>query len=433
MANVAMQRRLAEAARYIPGGVNSPVRAFTRVGGDPVFMQSGRGAYLYDADGREYIDYVCSWGAMITGHAEPVAVQRVSAAAARGFGFGTPTELETALAARVCALVEVAERVRMVSSGTEAVMTAIRLARACTARERIVKFEGGYHGHSDALLVKAGSGASSMGIPDSPGVPAALAALTLNLPYNDADAAARLFAEQGETIAAVLVEPVAGNMGCIPPLPGFLQRLRELCDQYGSLLVFDEVMTGFRVAPGGAGQRYGVRPDLVLLGKVLGGGLPVGALAGSAELLEQLAPCGPVYQAGTLSGNPLAMSAGLAALEQVAAPDFHARLERYTRDLCAGLTRQAEAIGVALRCHCVGGMFGLFFTATEVHNYAHVCACDTEALRRFFHGMLERGVYLAPSPFEAGFVSAAHGARELDRTLAAAAEVLPLCRAGPPR
>lgn len=427
MPGASMRRRLVEAARYIPGGVNSPVRAFARVGGEPVFMQSGRGAYLYDADGQEYLDYVCSWGAMITGHAEPGAVRRVSEAAARGFSFGTPTELETAMAARICALVEPAERVRMVSSGTEAAMTAIRLARACTGRERIVKFEGGYHGHSDALLVKAGSGAATLGVPNSPGVPAALAALTLDLPYNDPDAAAQLFAAHGETLAAVLVEPVAGNMGCIPPVPGFLERLRELCDQYGSLLVFDEVMSGFRVALGGAGQRYAVRPDLVLLGKVLGGGLPVGAVAGRADLLEQLAPAGPVYQAGTLSGNPLAMTAGLAALEKLDAPGFHERLERYTQDLCTGLLQRAAKVGVPLCCHHVGGMFGLFFTGTEVRNYEHASACDEETFRRFFHGMLERGIYFPPSPFEACFVSSAHGDKELARTLDAAGQALPLC------
>lgn len=428
MPDTDMRRRLAEAARYIPGGVNSPVRTFARVGGEPVFMQSGRGAYLYDADGREYLDYVCSWGAMITGHAEYGTVKRVREAAAHGFGFGTPTELETAMAAKICTLVEAAERVRMVNSGTEAAMTAIRLARACTDRERIVKFKGGYHGHSDALLVKAGSGAATLGVPDSPGVPAALAALTLNLSYNDMDAVTRLFAAQGETLAAVLVEPVAGNMGCIPPVPGFLECLRELCDQYGSLLVFDEVMTGFRVALGGAGQRYAVRPDLVLLGKVLGGGLPIGAVAGRADLLEQLAPAGPVYQAGTLSGNSLTMTVGLAVLEQLAKPGFYERLERYTQDLCAGLLQRAAKADVPLCCHYVGGMFGLFFTDTKVRNYAHASACNVAAFRRFFHGMLERGIYFAPSPFEASFVSSAHGVKELARTLNAAEQVLPLCR-----
>ncbi len=419
-----MQQRLDEARRYIPGGVNSPVRAFTRVGGTPVFMQSGQGPHLYDADGNRYIDYVCSWGAMITGHADPHLVEQIRIQAGQGLGYGTPTELETRLAARVCALVPAAEQLRMVSSGTEAAMTAIRLARACTRRDTIVKFSGGYHGHSDSLLVKAGSGVATLGIPDSPGVPEALAALTLTLPYNDAEAVRQLYAAQGEQIAAVLVEPVAGNMGCIPPRPGFLECLREQCSRYGSLLVFDEVMSGFRVAPGGAGERYGITPDLVLLGKVLGGGLPIGAVAGSAKLLEQLAPTGPVYQAGTLSGNPMAMTAGLAVLEQLTAPGFHARLEHYAQQLCQELARLAATAGIPFRYHIVGGMFGLFFTDQPVTDYASACTTDTATFSRFFHTTLQHGVYFAPSPFESCFVSSAHNDQTLEQTLTAASKAL---------
>ncbi len=409
------------AQRHIPGGVNSPVRAFKGVGGDPVFIDHAEGAYVYDVEGRRYIDYVGSWGPMILGHAHPRVIEAVTAACRKGLSFGAPTELEVRIADKVCELVPSMELVRMVSSGTEATMSAIRLARGHTGRDKIVKFEGCYHGHSDSLLVKAGSGALTLGEPSSPGVPAALAELTLTLRYNDIEQVRQAFAEVGEEIACVIVEPVAGNMNCIPPLPGFLEGLRELCDRYGAVLIFDEVMTGFRVDLHGAQGLYGVTPDLTTLGKVIGGGMPVGAFGGKAEIMEKIAPLGPVYQAGTLSGNPVAMTAGLETLELISAPGFFEELGDKTGRLIASLVEAGRAAGVAVTENHVGGMFGLFFTdADRVTDFAGATACDQERFKRFFHAMLDEGVYLAPSAFEAGFVSAAHGDGELERTLEAA-------------
>ncbi|AOV17962.1 glutamate-1-semialdehyde-2,1-aminomutase [Acidihalobacter aeolianus] len=416
--------RFDRARRHIPGGVNSPVRAFKGVGGDPLFIERAEGAYLYATDGRRYVDYVGSWGPMILGHAHPEVIAAVREAAGRGLSFGAPTELETEMAERVCELVPSMDMVRMVNSGTEATMSAIRLARGFTGRDKIVKFEGCYHGHADSLLVKAGSGALTLGVPDSPGVPAALAEHTLTLPYNDLEAVAEAFAHVGGQIACIIVEPVAGNMNCVPPLPGFLEGLREICDRYGSVLIFDEVMTGFRVALGGAQALFGIQPDLTTLGKIIGGGMPVGAFGGRREIMERLAPLGPVYQAGTLSGNPLAMTAGLKTLELIAAPGFHARLTETTTRLLRGLEVAATDAGVGLRTNQVGAMFGLFFTeAPAVTCFSEVMACDVERFRLFFHGMLDEGVYLAPSAFEAGFLSAAHGDAEIAATLASAQKV----------
>jgi glutamate-1-semialdehyde 2,1-aminomutase len=414
-----------EAQRYIPGGVNSPVRAFKGVGGEPIFFRRAEGAYVFDEDGRRYVDYVGSWGPMVLGHAHPQVIRAVQTTAADGLSFGAPTVLETRLAERVCALVPSIEKVRFVSSGTEATMSAIRLARGFTGRDRIVKFEGCYHGHADSLLVKAGSGALTLGVPTSPGVPASLAQHTLTLPFNDLDPVREVFRRLGDTIAAVIVEPVAGNMNCVPPVPGFLEGLQEVCHASGALLIFDEVMTGFRVALGGAQALYGVRPDLTALGKVIGGGMPVGAFGGRADVMDRIAPVGPVYQAGTLSGNPVAMAAGLATLDLLAHPGFFDRLAATTARLTAGLRAAAVSAGVPMATNEVGGMFGLFFTAAPaVHTFADVMACDVERFRRFFHGMLEEGVYLAPSAFEAGFVSSAHGEAELELTWAAAERVL---------
>ncbi len=410
-----------QAQQHIPGGVNSPVRAFKGVGGTPVFFTRGEGAYLFDADGRRYVDYVGSWGPMIAGHCHPAVLKAVQDTAASGLGFGAPTEIETRMADLLCELVPSLELVRMVSSGTEATMSAIRLARGFTGRDKIVKFEGCYHGHSDSLLVKAGSGALTLGVPTSPGVPADLAKHTLTLEYNNAEQVRTLFADMGEQIAAVIVEPVAGNMNCVPPLPGFLETLREVCDQCQSVLIFDEVMTGFRVALGGAQQLFAVTPDLTTLGKVVGGGLPVGAFGGRRDIMAHIAPSGPVYQAGTLSGNPVAMAAGLATLDLVRAPGFHAQLERTTRQLLEGLRARAAAAGIPLAGNQVGGMFGLFFTDAEtVSTFADVSACDVERFGKFFHAMLDQGVYLAPSAFEAGFVSSAHDKRAIQATLDAA-------------
>ncbi len=415
------QQLFQQARQHIPGGVNSPVRAFKGVGGTPVFFIRGEGPYLFDADGRRYVDYVGSWGPMIAGHCHPAVVKAVQETAAHGLGFGAPTEIETRMADLLCQLVPSLELVRMVSSGTEATMSAIRLARGFTGRDKIVKFEGCYHGHSDSLLVKAGSGALTLGVPTSPGVPADLAKHTLTLEYNNADQVRDLFADLGEQIAAIIVEPVAGNMNCIPPQPGFLEALREVCDQCQSVLIFDEVMTGFRVALGGAQQHFGVTPDLTTLGKVVGGGLPVGAFGGRRDIMEQIAPTGPVYQAGTLSGNPVAMAAGLATLELVQAPGFHAQLESTTRQLLDGLQERAATAGIPMAGNRVGGMFGLFFTDAEaVTSFAEVSRCDIERFRRFFHAMLAQGVYLAPSAFEAGFVSSAHDAAAIQATLEAA-------------
>jgi len=407
----------------IPGGVNSPVRAFRGVGGEPVFFERAAGAYLYDADGRRYIDYVGSWGPMILGHAHPEVIAAVAERIGLGLSFGAPTELETLMAEKVCELVPSMDLVRMVSSGTEATMSAIRLARGYTGRDKLVKFEGCYHGHADSLLVKAGSGALTLGEPSSPGVPAALAALTLTLSYNDLDQVRDTFAQVGDEIACVIVEPVAGNMNCIPPVAGFLEGLREVCDQYGAVLIFDEVMTGFRVARGGAQELYGVRPDLTTLGKVIGGGMPVGAFGGRREIMERIAPLGPVYQAGTLSGNPVAMAAGLKTLELISVPGFYEGLSARTSDLIDGLLGAAKDAGVPLAANQAGGMFGIFFTADgPVTSYAQATACDQARFRAFYHAMLERGVYLAPSAFEAGFVSAAHSAGDIEATRAAAAE-----------
>ncbi len=420
------QDSFTEARRWIAGGVNSPVRAFRAVGGDPVFIRRAEGAWIEAEDGRRFIDYVGSWGPMICGHAHPEVVAAVQRVAADGLSFGAPCTLETELARRVCALVPSIERVRFTSSGTEATMSAIRLARGFTGRDKLVKFEGCYHGHSDALLVKAGSGALTFGVPSSAGVPADAAKHTITLRFNDADAVRDCFGAHGDDIACVIVEPVAGNMNCVPPVPGFLETLRECCDANGALLVFDEVMTGFRVALGGAQALYGVTPDLTTLGKVVGGGMPVGVFGGRAEVMARLSPDGPVYQAGTLSGNPVAMAAGIATLDLVAEPGFHDRLAAITERLCVDLEDAARAAGVALRTNRVGGMFGFFFTADDaVQYYEQVVACDGERFKRFFHAMLERGVYLAPSAFEAGFVSSAHGDAEIDATITAARESFP--------
>jgi len=414
-----------DAQRYIPGGVNSPVRAFKGVGGDPLFVSRAEGAYLYAADGRRYIDYVGSWGPMLAGHAHPKIVEAVRRAAGDGLSFGAPTEAETRLAERICHLVPSIELVRMVSSGTEATMSAIRLARGHTGRDLIVKFEGCYHGHSDSLLVKAGSGALTLGVPTSPGVPAALVALTLTLPYNDVATVAAAFKQHPSDIACVIVEPVAGNMNCVLPAPGFLEALSEQCRKHGALLIFDEVMTGFRVAKGGAQALYGIKPDLTTLGKIIGGGMPVGAFGGRREVMEKLAPLGPVYQAGTLSGNPVAMAAGLAMLDLLEVPDFYPALEQKTRMLVEGLREAARETGIPFVYNMVCGMFGLYFTREpKVGNYAQVMASDVEAFRHFFHGMLREGVYLAPSAFEAGFVSAAHSEADIDATLRAARRVM---------
>jgi len=412
------------AQRHIPGGVNSPVRAFRAVGGTPIFFDSAKGAYLRDVDGNNYVDYVQSWGPMILGHGHPQVLAAIREQLEKGLTFGAPTELETSLADRLCDLVPGLDMVRMVNSGTEATMSAIRLARGFTGRDKIIKFEGCYHGHSDSLLVKAGSGALTLGIPSSPGVPAGLADHTITLTYNDAEMVRRVFAELGKQVACIIVEPVAGNMSCIPPAPGFLETLRDCCTQFGALLIFDEVMTGFRVARDCAVGRFGIDADLITLGKVIGGGMPVGAFGGRREVMEQLAPLGPVYQAGTLSGNPVAMAAGLATLELVARPGFHDTLFANTQRLVRGLGERAEAAGIPFATNHVGSMFGLFFTtADSVTNYPQVMACDSRRFGRFFHGMLAQGVYLAPAAYEAGFMSAAHGETEIAFTLAAAEKV----------
>lgn len=411
----------AHAQKFIPGGVNSPVRAFKSVGGNPVFISRAQGAYLTDAEGNNYIDYVGSWGPMITGHADPDILTAVKDRLELGLSYGAPTELETQMAELICELVPGIEQVRMVSSGTEATMSAIRLARGYTGRDKIVKFEGCYHGHSDSLLVKAGSGALTHGVPTSPGVPADLAQHTLTLNYNDIQGVKDCFQQLGNQIACIIVEPVAGNMNCIPPLPGFLETLREVCDSSGALLIFDEVMTGFRVALGGAQELYQVNPDLTTLGKIVGGGLPVGAFGGKTKFMQQMSPVGPVYQAGTLSGNPIAMAAGIALLNKIRQPDFHERLSTYASKLCRGLEEKAQAAGVPFLTQQVGGMFGMFFTEqTSVTNFAQATQCNLEQFNSFFHAMLKQGVYLAPSAYEAGFVSAAHQEQELNQTLAAA-------------
>ena len=410
-----------QAQQSIPGGVNSPVRAFKGVGGDPIFIDHANGAYIVDTNDKQYIDYVGSWGPMVLGHSHPDVVKAVQKAAEKGLSFGAPTIIETTMAEKVCQLVPSIEKVRMVSSGTEATMSAIRLARGFTGRDNIIKFEGCYHGHSDSLLVKAGSGALTFGVPSSPGVPASLADHTLTLPYNDTEAVTQLLQTNGDSIACIIVEPVAGNMNCIPPEAGFLECLRQLCNQYGIVLIFDEVMSGFRVALGGAQQLYGVKPDLTTLGKVIGGGMPVGAFGGRADIMAQLAPDGPVYQAGTLSGNPIAMSVGLVTLELVSQPDFYEQLTERTSYLLDGLNRLAKAANIPFSTNQVGGMFGLFFSEDgNISRFNQVMQCDQERFKQFFHLMLEQGIYLAPSAFEAGFVSAAHTQHDIDDTLTAA-------------
>ncbi|WP_278439293.1 glutamate-1-semialdehyde 2,1-aminomutase [Pseudomonas oryzihabitans] len=410
-----------QAQRHIPGGVNSPVRAFKSVGGTPLFFKHAQGAYIVDEDDKRYVDYVGSWGPMILGHSHPDVLDAVRRQLEHGLSYGAPTALETTMADLICELVPSMEMVRMVSSGTEATMSAIRLARGYTGRDTIIKFEGCYHGHSDSLLVKAGSGALTLGVPSSPGVPAAFAQHTLTLAYNDLGEVEETLAKVGDQIACIIVEPVAGNMNCVPPAPGFLEGLRSLCDRYGVVLIFDEVMTGFRVALGGAQAHYGIRPDLTTFGKIVGGGMPVGCFGGKREIMEKIAPLGPVYQAGTLSGNPLAMAAGLTTLQLIRRPGFHAELTDYTTRMLQGLQDRADAAGVPFVTTQAGGMFGLYFSGAEdIVTFSDVMASDSERFKRFFHLMLDGGVYLAPSAFEAGFTSIAHGDEELRITLDAA-------------
>ncbi len=414
----------ADAREVIAGGVNSPVRAFAGVGGEPVFFKSASGARVESEDGRSFIDYVGSWGPMILGHAHPTVLEAVIETARRGLSFGAPCVLETQIATKITELMPSIERLRMVSSGTEATMSAIRLARGHTGRDKIVKFEGCYHGHSDSLLIKAGSGALTLGVPSSPGVPAELAAHTITLPFNDADAIGQAFDELGNEIACVIVEPIAGNMNMVPPAPGFLEALQDACSASGALLIFDEVMTGFRVAKGGAQSLFGIEPDLTTLGKVVGGGMPAAAFGGRANIMASIAPDGPVYQAGTLSGNPVAMAAGLATLNLIDAPGFYEKLGERTKQLTDGLAAAAADAGIPVCVEQRGGMFGLVFTDSgPVRSFAQVAAADVERFKAFFHGMLDEGVYLAPSAFEAGFVSAAHGESEIEQTLAAARKV----------
>ena len=409
------------ARRVIPGGVNSPVRAYGSVGGTPRFIERAEGAYLHDTEGRRYIDYVGSWGPMLLGHAHPEVIAAVRDAATRGLSFGAPTRVEIGMAERICSIMPSMESVRMTSSGTEATMSAIRLARGFTGRDDILKFAGCYHGHSDALLVKAGSGALTLGVPDSPGVPADVAKHTLTLPYNDSEALRALFAERGDALACVIIEPIVGNMNFVEPVDGFLDTLRELCTTHGTVLIFDEVMTGFRVALGGAQERYAIKPDLTTLGKIIGGGMPVGAFGGRRDIMDMIAPVGPVYQAGTLSGNPIAMSAGLKTLELLSEPGFHETLEARTGTLLAGMQAAADSHGVAFTTAHAGGMFGFFFTdAARVSSFDAVMACDKERFKRFFHAMLDAGVNLAPSAFEAGFMSAAHSDDDIAQTVSAA-------------
>ena len=413
-----------QARKVIPGGVNSPVRAFTSVGGTPSFIKRAQGAYIYDADDNAYIDYVGSWGPMILGHNHPAILDAVINTAQNGLSFGAPTELEISMAEKVRELVPSMESLRMVSSGTEATMSAIRLARGYTNRDKILKFEGCYHGHADSLLVKAGSGALTLGVPNSPGIPADFAKHTLTVSYNDIEQVKAIFAQYPDQIACIIVEPVAGNMNCVPPVEGFLEGLREVCDQYSSVLILDEVMTGFRVALGGAQAYYNIKPDLTTLGKVIGGGMPVGAFGGKQEIMDYIAPVGPVYQAGTLSGNPIAMAAGLASLTELAKGDKHQDLTASTEKLAMGLKAAAERHGVSLSINYVGAMFGFFFTDDEqpITTFEQVMACDSDKFNRFFHLMLEHGIYLAPSSFETGFLSTAHSDDIIEKTLEAAAK-----------
>ncbi len=413
----------AQAQQHIPGGVNSPVRAFRAVGGTPIFFEKAQGAYVWDADGKQYIDYVQSWGPMVLGHAHPEVIQAVIDAAKNGLSFGAPTERETTLAEKLCALMPGMDMVRFVSSGTEATMSAIRLARAFTSRDKIIKFEGCYHGHSDSLLIKAGSGALTLGVPSSPGVPKVLADHTITLDYNNSQQVRDCFAQHGDQIACIIVEPVVGNMNCVPPVAGFLETLREVCDQYGSLLILDEVMTGFRVSHKGAQGYYNIRADITTLGKVIGGGMPVGAFGGRRDVMQMIAPSGPVYQAGTLSGNPVAMAAGLKTLELLEQPDFYKKLSQRTTDLVNGLQQLADQAGIPFTTNHVGSMFGFFFTEEKkITNFKQVMACNIPRFNQFFHGLLKRGVYLAPASYEAGFMSAAHTQNDIDNTLAAAKE-----------
>jgi len=413
------------AQKHIPGGVNSPVRAFKSVGGSPIYFKKGQGAYLFDEDDQRYIDYVGSWGPMILGHAYQPVIDAVKSSLDMGLGFGAPTEVETLLAEKVCEIMPSIEMLRMVNSGTEATMSAIRLARGYTGRDKIVKFEGCYHGHSDSLLVKAGSGALTLGEPNSPGVPASLAEHTITLNFNDLDSVKNAFADIGDQVACIIVEPVAGNMNCILPAAGFLEGLREICDKYNSVLIFDEVMTGFRVALGGAQAAFNIIPDLTTLGKIIGGGLPVGAFGGKREIMQQIAPLGPVYQAGTLSGNPLSMQAGLAMLSALAdAPETYEQLSAKSEFLTQGLEAVAQAAGINITTSYIGGMFGVFFTdQSEVTSFAQATACDTDRFALFFQGMLKEGIYLAPSAYETGFMSAATSQADIEATIAAAAKV----------
>ena len=411
----------ASAQNHIPGGVNSPVRAFRSVGGTPLFLKHAEGAYVTDEDGKRYVDYVGSWGPMILGHSHPEVLDAVRRQLQHGLSYGAPTAMETEMAERVCSMVPSMEMVRMVSSGTEATMSAIRLARGYTGRDSIIKFEGCYHGHSDSLLVKAGSGALTQGVPSSAGVPAAFAKHTLTLPFNDLAAVEQMLSNVGSEVACIIVEPVAGNMNCVPPAPGFLEGLREQCDKHGVVLIFDEVMTGFRVALGGAQAHYGVTPDLTTFGKIIGGGMPVGCFGGKRAIMECIAPLGPVYQAGTLSGNPLAMAAGLTTLKLISRPGFHAELTDYTARMLQGLQDRADAAGIPFVTTQVGGMFGLYFSgADDIVTFDDVMQSDAERFKQFFHAMLDGGVYLAPSAYEAGFTSIAHGDKELQLTLDAA-------------
>ena len=413
-----------DARAVIAGGVNSPVRAFAGVGGEPVFFKSAKGAWVEAEDGRRFIDYVGSWGPMILGHAHPTVIDAVIDTARQGLSFGAPCVLETQIAARISAMMPSIERLRMVSSGTEATMSAIRLARGHTGRDKIIKFEGCYHGHSDSLLIKAGSGALTLGVPSSPGVPAELAAHTITLSYNDPAAIGEVFGTIGDEIACVIVEPIAGNMNMVPPEPGFLETLRDACSAHGAVLIFDEVMTGFRVAKGGAQELFGIRPDLTTLGKIVGGGMPAAAFGGRADIMADIAPDGPVYQAGTLSGNPVAMAAGLATLELIDQPGFYEQLGERTRALMSGVAAAAADAGIPVSVEQEGGMFGCVFTDQgPVRSFAQVAAADVDRFKRFFHGMLDEGIYLAPSAFEAGFVSAAHGDDEIHQTIAAASKV----------
>jgi len=415
-----------EAKKYIPGGVNSPVRAFNGVGGDPVFFDRGEGAYLFDVDGNSYIDYVGSWGPMILGHSNPVIIDAVKSVLDKGLGFGAPTQIETSLAKKVCQIMPSIELVRMVSSGTEATMSAIRLARGYTNRDKILKFEGCYHGHSDSLLVKAGSGALTLGLPTSPGVPGDLAKHTLTLEFNNLELVEDLFSKMGEEIGCIIVEPIAGNMNCIPPPnEGFLQGLRKICDEYGTVLIFDEVMTGFRVALGGAQEVYDVVPDLTALGKIIGGGLPVAAFGGKREIMSQIAPLGPVYQAGTLSGNPLSMASGIAMLSALESDkSFYEKLGRRAFDLVEGIVSEAKSYNIPMTYNYVGGMFGLFFSSEEkVSNFSQASSCNIELFKKFYNAMLKKGIYLAPSAYEAGFLSIAHSDEDITKTIETASSV----------